>query len=131
MTRWRVVALVVIGVAAAGLLIVVGRWEQQRAVDHQVAGMRQVIAAIGGRPDVNTISGFRVGPPACLSYFTLEVRFALQLCFAPDGHLASAVDRRGASPVYYSLEYKPSLSPIVYPPSLIDGLLRAAEAKSR
>jgi hypothetical protein len=127
--RRVLVALAVVLVAA--LLVGVGRWEQQRAVDRQAAGMRTVLAAIGGRPDVNTITGFRYGPPECLSYVADKFIFALQLCFSPDGHLVSAVDRRGASPVYYSLEYKPSLSPIRYPPALINGLLRDARAALR
>ena len=93
--------------------------------------MRAILAAIGGAPDVNTISGFRTGPPSCLSYFTHEMRFALQLCFSQDGHLVTAVDRRGVNPVYYSLEYKPSLSPIVYPPSLIAELVQKARLRSR
>ena len=131
MTRRGVTGVLVAIALAATALTGVGRWEQQRAVDHEAAGMRAVLSAIGGAPDVNTISGFRYGPPACLSYFTRKMRFALQLCFSPDGHLVTAVDRRGPNPVYYSLEYKPSLSPIVYPPALVGELLRKAQAKSR
>jgi hypothetical protein len=93
--------------------------------------MRTVLAAIGGRPDVSSISGYRYGPPNCLSYSADKLLFALQLCWSQDGHLVTAVDRRGAAPVYYSLEYRPSLSPIVFPASEIDLLLRSAKAASR
>lgn len=130
MTRRAPLVIVAVVVAAAAL-VAIGRWEQQRAADKEVAGMRAVLAAIGGRPDVNTISGYRYGSPECLSYTADKFVFALQLCFSPDGHLVMAVDRRGPSPVYYSLEYKPSLSPIVYPPALIGQLLRDAQAASR
>jgi hypothetical protein len=129
--RRRHAVLAVLLVVAAAALVAIGRWEQQRAVDHEVAGMRTVLAAIGGRPDVNTITGFRYGPPECLSYVADKFIFALQLCFSPDGHLVTAVDRRGASPIYYSLEYRPGLSPIRYPPALINGLLRDARAALR
>jgi hypothetical protein len=125
----RVAALVSIGVCALAL-VAVGRWEQQRAVDKQAAGMRTVLAAIGGRPDVNMISGYRYGPPNCLSYYADKMLFALQLCFSPDGHLVTAVDRRGMSPIYYSLEYRPSLSPIVFPAARIDLLLRSAKVRA-
>jgi hypothetical protein len=122
---------VVVVVLAAVVLVGVGRWEQRRAVDRQVAGMRSVLAAVGGRPDVKTITGFRYGSPSCLSYVADNFIFALQLCFSSDGRLVTAVDRRGPSPVYYSLEYKPSLSPIRYDPAGIAALLRRARAKSR
>jgi hypothetical protein len=131
MTRGRIIAVLAAVVAVAVVLVTLGRWEQQHAVSKQAAGMRAVLAAVGGRPDVNTISGYRYGPPMCLSYYKGKLLFALQLCFSPDGHLVTAVDRRGPAPVYYSLEYKPSLSPIVYPPALIDELLYKAQQASR
>jgi hypothetical protein len=124
------VAALVAAAVCALALVAVGRWEQQRAVDRQAAGMRTVLAAVGGRPDVNTISGYRYGPPNCLSYYADKILFALQLCFSPDGHLVTAVDRRGVTPVYYSLEYRPSLSPIVFPAAQIDLLLRSAKVKA-
>lgn len=128
MNRTKLLAvLVAIGVSALAL-VALGRWEQQRAVDSQAAGMRRVLAAVGGRPYVDTISGYRYGPPNCLSYYADKMLFALQLCFSNDGHLVTAVDRRGPSPVYYSLEYRPSLSPIVFPAAQIDVLLRSAKA---
>lgn len=131
MTRCRLVVSVASVLACAVALVAIGRWEQQRAVDRQAAGMRTVLAAIGGRPDVNSISGYRYGPPDCLSYFAGKMLFALQLCFSPDGHLVTAVDRRGSSPVYYSLEYRPAFSPIVFPAAEIDQLLLDARAASR
>jgi hypothetical protein len=126
-TRARLTTILVVIEVAAAVLVALGRWEQRRAVNREAAGMRAVLAAIGGRPDVNTISGYRYGPPNCLSYSADKMVFALQLCFSTDGHLVTAVDRRGPSPVYYSLEYRPSLSPIVFRAASIDVLLRSAQ----
>jgi hypothetical protein len=124
-------ASVTAGVVVLAALVAIGRWEQRRAVSHQATGMRTILAAIGGRIAVNSISGYRYGPPNCLSYAAGKDLFGLQLCFSADGHLVTAVDRRGQNPVYYSLEYRPSLSPIVFPPQEIRQLLREAQAASR
>jgi hypothetical protein len=131
MTIRRLGVATVTVVVCVVALVLLGRWEQQRAVERQAAGMRTVLAAVGGRPDVSTISGYRYGPPNCLSYYADRLLFALQLCFSPDGHLVTAVDRRGSAPVYYSLEYRPSFSPLVFPRRQIDLLLRSAKAASK
>jgi hypothetical protein len=55
---------------------------------------------------------------------------ALQLCFDAQGRLIQAVDRRPDQPKYYSLEYKPSLSTIRFPPHEIDQLLQVAATAS-
>ena len=89
-----------------------------------------MLAAIGGRIDVTSLSGWRYGPPNCLAYHDKIQLFAYQLCFDQQGRLVEAVDRRGPQPVYYSLEYEPSLSPIRFSPALVDQLLRSAEAAS-
>lgn len=118
-------------VLVAALLVGAGRWERRHAVDKQAAGFRTVLAAVGGRLDEKTLSGFRYGPPDCLSYHDASQRFAYQLCFDPQGRLVEAVDRRGAQPTYYSLEYEPSVSPLRFPRPLVDQLLRSAEAASK
>lgn len=131
MTLRRLSIASVTAVVCAVALVLLGRWEQRRTVERQAAGMRTVLAAVGGRPDVSSISGYRYGPPNCLSYYADRLLFALQLCFSPDGHLVTAVDRRGPAPVYYSLEYRPSLSPFVFPRKQIELLLRSAKAASK
>ena len=131
MTLRRLTMVSVTAIVCAVALVLLGRWEERRTVQRQAAGMRTVLAAVGGRPDVSTISGYRYGPPNCLSYYADRLLFALQLCFSPDGHLVTAVDRRGSAPVYYSLEYRPSLSPLVFPRNQIDLLLRSAKAASK
>jgi hypothetical protein len=129
MTR-RIAVIVVAVMAAAIACILIGRWEKQRAVAKEVTGFRTVLGAIGGRIDVVSLSGWRVGPPDCLAYHDKVQLFAYQLCFDRQGRLIEAVDRRGAQPAYYSLEYEPSLSPLHFSPKLVDQLLRSAEFAS-
>jgi hypothetical protein len=110
------------------VLVVVGRWEQRRAARTEMAGMRSVLAAVGGDPVSRSLSGYRFGPPDCLAYHDRVIAFALQLCFDSQGRLIEAVDRRPEQPLYYSLEYKPSLSTIRFPRTEIDQLLQIAAA---
>jgi hypothetical protein len=126
----RVGIIAVAVIAAAVVCVAVGRWEKHRAVAKEVAGFHTVLNAIGGRIDVKTLSGWRYGPPNCLAYHDNIQLFAYQLCFDPQGRVVEAVDRRGPQPVYYSLEYEPSLSPIRFSPALVDQLLRSAEYAS-
>lgn len=130
MSRLRLLALAAVIVVAAIVCVGVGRWEKRRAVASEVAGFRTVLAAIGGRIDVTSLSGWRYGPPNCLSYHDKVQLFAYQLCFDTQGRLIQAVDRRGAQPVYYSLEYAPELSPLRFSPVLVEQLLRSAEFAS-
>lgn len=95
-----------------------------------MAGMRTVLAAIGGNIVSTSLSGYRIGPPDCLAYHDRQTLLALQLCFDAQGRLVLAVDRRPVQPRYYSLEYKPSLSTIRFPRKKIDRLLQAAESAS-
>jgi hypothetical protein len=112
------------------LLVAVGRWEQRHAARTEMAGMRSVLAAIGGDPVSRSLSGYRFGAPDCLAYHDRVTALALQLCFDSQGRLIQAVDRRPDQPKYYSLEYKPSLSTIRFPRREIDELLQAAAQAS-
>jgi hypothetical protein len=125
MTRRALVAAVGV-VAAAAVLVGIGRWEQHRAARSEMAGMRSVLAAIGGDIDSKRLSGYRYGPPNCLAYHDKTMLLALQLCFDSEGRLIQSVDRRPDQPRYSSLEYEPSLSTIRFPPAQIDRLLQVA-----
>jgi hypothetical protein len=124
----RIVAVAVAAVVVLALLVAVGRWEKRRAANKELAGMRTVVAAIGGNIVSPTLSGYRFGTSDCLAYHGGETLLALQLCFDQDGRLVQAVDRRGSEPQYYSLEYEPSLSTIRFPRATIDKLLQVAVA---
>jgi hypothetical protein len=115
-------------VIAAAALVVVGRWEQRRAAGKELAGMQTVLAAVGGKIESSTLSGYRVGPPDCLAYHGADLLLEYQLCFDAQGRLIEAVDRRPLEPSYFSLEYKPALSTIRFPRPEIDKLLRRAKA---
>jgi hypothetical protein len=129
MTR-RVWALGLAALVLLAVFVPVGRWEERRAAHKEVAGMRTVLTAVGGDIVSPTLSGYRYGPPDCLAYHDRVMLLALQLCFDPQGRLIEAVDRRPDQPVYYSVEYKPSLSTIRFPRSEIDQLLQIAAAHS-
>ncbi len=129
MTR-RALAIGVAALAALALLVAVGRWEQRRAARKELAGMRTVVAAIGGKIVSPSLSGYRFGPPDCLAYHDRVMLLALQLCFDSQGRLVQAVDRRPDQPRYYSLEYEPSLSTIRFSRTKIDKLLQVASAAS-
>ena len=124
--RARVVTLLAAAAVVVAALVAIGRWEERRAAHEEVAGMRTVVDAIGGNVAAPTLSGYRYGPPDCLAYFQGKMLLALQLCFDSQGRLVEAVDRRPDQPRYYSVTYKPSLSPIRFPRSEIAQLLQIA-----
>jgi hypothetical protein len=108
-------------VVLAALLVAVGRWEERRAARHEMNEMRVVLAAVGDltrrRP-----TGYRVGPPDCLTYATPKNLYGLQICFDRSGRVIETVDRRPMQPKYASLAYDPELSTIREPLVLVDKL---------
>jgi hypothetical protein len=122
----RVLGICIAVVVALALLVGVGRWEEHHAARNEMAGMRTVLAAIGGDIDSSRLSGYRYGPPDCLAYHDKTMLLALQLCFDAEGRLIQSVDRRPEQPRYSSLEYEPSLSAIRFPRKRIDRLLQLA-----
>jgi hypothetical protein len=110
-------AIVLLAIA----LVLVGRWEEARSARNEVREMRLVLNAVGDltrrRP-----TGYRIGPPDCLSYATPENLYALQICFDRSGRVVETVDRRPAQPKYASLAYDPALSTIRVPVKLVDKL---------
>jgi len=126
----RVLAFGLAALALLAILVAVGRWEQRHAARKENAGMRMVLDAVGGSPVSSALTGYRFGPPDCLAYHDSKTLLALQLCFDSQGRLIEAVDRRPDQPVYYSVEYKPSLATIRFPRTEIDQLLQIAAAAS-
>jgi hypothetical protein len=125
MTR-RIVTVVAAVAASVAALAALARWEERHAGRTEVAGMRAVFDAVGG-VDSPTLVGYRFGPPICLAYRRDSFNFALQLCFDSSGRLVETVDRRGDEPVYSSVTWKPSLSPIHVDPSTIASVLPHTE----
>jgi hypothetical protein len=115
----RAKVLAAVGIVAVALgLVAVGRWEETRSARNEVREMRVVLLAVGDlthrRP-----SGYRVGPPDCLTYATPGNLFGLQVCFDKAGRVIETVDRRPTQPRYASLAYDPSLSTLRVPPLLL------------
>jgi hypothetical protein len=120
--RGRTALLVaVVIVALAAVLILVGRWEEARSARNEMREMRLVMSAVGDltrrRP-----TGYRVGPPDCLSYATPQNLYGLQICFDRSGRVVETVDRRPTQPKYASLAYDPGLSTLRVPVILVDKL---------
>jgi hypothetical protein len=118
-----IVALVLVGAA----LVLVGRWEAQRQTDAQVRGLERIRAAVG-RVDSPLLSTVRSSPGYdCLNYRRGAERFALELCVNAEGKVLDASDRRGETPLVYSLRLDPSAGSPVIPL----GELRRALARKR
>ena len=115
--------VLVAGVVAALAVAVValGRWEEHRSARDEMRSMHAVLFAIGDlskrRP-----TGYRIGPPNCLSYATPGNLYGLQVCFDDVGRVVETVDRRPVQPKYASLNYDPRLSTIRVPLVLIRAL---------
>jgi pentatricopeptide repeat protein len=111
------IGLVVLAVA----LVLVGRWEEARSARDEMHEMRIVLNAVGDlarrRP-----TGYRIGPPDCLSYATPKNLYGLQICFDRTGRVVETVDRRPTQPKYASLAYDPALSTLRVPLALVDKL---------
>jgi hypothetical protein len=110
---------VLTGAAAAALLLAVliplGRLQRDRAVDRTGASMQSLVALVGPRFEAH-LSGGRIAYRFdCLLYAVGKRRAALEFCFSADGHLAEAIDRRRASPRFFSLRDDPGESS-VHPP---------------
>jgi hypothetical protein len=96
-------------------LIPLGRWENRRHVDHELAGIRGVLAAIGPL-DRAKADAYRKGvwsPPLdCLLYRRGANPYALEICFDGDGRVVEGYDRRGTSPKIWSIREEPAKSTI-------------------
>lgn len=123
--RRKVSAFLLAGILGAVCIVLVGRWEQQRSARTEMARMSIVLDAVGPL-DRATATGYRLGEPRCLAYSTPQNRFGLQLCWDAVGRLVETVDRRGAQPVYASLNYQPSLSTMRFGAAQVDRMFARA-----
>ena len=115
----------------AVLLVVVGRWENGRAVRSEADRMRAMVALVGPTLDARTPSAYRPAEEfACLLYETgKDEPFGLELCFAADGRLVETIDRRGNDVDVASLRWERGASPVRYDVNVILGILRKAGPK--
>ena len=127
----RRAGVAVVALALCLLLVVVGRWERNRAALAQNTAMRKVLDDAGPSLTARPISGYRREPYACLAYEQKPVTYALQVCFDSDGRLVETVDRRSGVPKYASLSWQPSLATIRYSPARIAALVAQASRPPR
>ncbi|HEX4521409.1 MAG TPA: hypothetical protein VH063_17685 [Gaiellaceae bacterium] len=124
---WIVVALVVAIAAVAGL----GRYESASASRAQVDGMKRVLATIGPRWSTAETS-YRLTPGFdCLLYRAGEDPYALELCFDQEGRVVEAIDRRGSTPKFFTLQYDPGAATLTMPRPKVLAAFAAAGAISK
>jgi hypothetical protein len=128
MSSRRASTLVVAAVVVIGALVVVGRWERSRQIDHQAAGMRHVLALIGPL-DNPTLAGFRVLPSFdCLTYRRDGNGLALEVCVDPAGRVVQTIDRRTATRHFWTLQFEPAASPVRASWPEVERLVKKMEA---
>ncbi len=112
--RWMIGAVLAIGVLVA--LIPIGRWERHRHVQHELAGIRDVLAAIGpldrARPDAYRMGVGFIIQMDCLLYGRGKNPFALEFCFDGKGRVVEAIDRRGNGPRISTVREDPSAADV-------------------
>jgi hypothetical protein len=112
--RWLVGGAVAVA-AVVLALIPLGRWEDRRHVNHELHGIRRVLAAIGpldrARPDAYR-KNVALPPIDCLLYRRGSNPYALEFCFDAAGRVVEGYDRRGTSPKIWSIREEPSKSTI-------------------
>jgi hypothetical protein len=110
----RPVGLLALLVIALAVLVVPGRLESASATDAQVRGIERMLATVGREWGwATTASEYRLTPYFdCLLYKVGENPQAIELCFDWYGRVIEAIDRRGASAKFWTLQYDPSASPL-------------------
>jgi hypothetical protein len=95
-------------VAAAAVLVGIGRWERGRHADRQNDGIERVRKAVGTL-DSPTLKGFRfLADFQCLVYSRGRDELALELCVDRSGRVVEAIDRRSGEPRFWSLREDPT-----------------------
>jgi hypothetical protein len=123
--RRRLIALLVC-TAVAVVVIVVGRVESESATRTQNRAFARLLA-YAGRHWSTTASAYRLAPAFdCLLYRSRADPYAVELCFDRSGHIVEAIDRRGASPSFWTLRFQPDASTVsVDPATLVQAFVDA------
>jgi hypothetical protein len=122
-TRHALAAVAGLAIALA-LLAPLGRWQRERAIARTGRAI-EALARIPGPQFRSQLSGARIARGLnCLLYSAGGNPAALELCFASDGHLAEAIDRRRVrggfgTPVFHSLRDDPGASPVRPPMAIL------------
>ncbi len=129
--RGRIALLLAALVLVALALVLLGRWEDDRAVRREVREMRRVLDLVGPTLIARTPSAYRPAETfACLDYRTSkEQPYGLELCFDSEGRLVETIDRRGSGIRVGSLREQPEASTIRVGVETVLSALRAAAPK--
>jgi hypothetical protein len=111
-------------VATAGILVLVGRWEEDRAVAEQVSNLRAMRMLAGQLGGPRLTSSRDETTLDCLLYSVGENPVAVQLCYDSAGRLVEAVDRRNREPVYWSIVHSPEEASVTVDSARIARILR-------
>lgn len=122
-TRARLLGGAVAALAAAVVLVATGRWERANHADQEMAGMRNLVQAVGPL-DSPDLVGFRYFKHfQCLAYERPQHGIALELCVDPDGRVIEAIDRRSGELQVWSLREDPTASEVHVDRRTVDRLL--------
>jgi hypothetical protein len=125
----RALGLAGAGVAVLAATVVAGRWEANRDVDSQRAGMARIFAEATETPIPDAwrlTSQFR-----CLLYPQGSRPFAFELCFDAGGGLVEAIDRTSGLPVVSTLRSQPAKAAIHVDSAKLDQVLKEMDAFRR
>jgi hypothetical protein len=112
--------------AALAVVVVVGRWQENRDIAKQRRGMAAIFALAEHHPIPDA---WRIAPPfRCLLYRDDTNPFAYELCFDPYGRLVEAIDRRSHSPEVSSLRSQWPKASIKVDSGALDIVLRQMKA---
>jgi len=114
---------------AVGAVVAVGRWEESRALEREVARLDAAYALVDRRIDAPSLSGYRQGGLTCLFYDAAEIPYAVTLCFDGAGRLVESTDRRGPTPLYASIVLSPEAASVTVDRDRLDALLRRMGAR--
>jgi hypothetical protein len=125
---WRAGSAIVVVLAVAVALVVVGRWQRSSddtAVNREIAAVRASVGPL----DSPTLTGFRVLPSFdCLIYARAGNPFGLELCVDAAGRVVEAIDRRGGHRRFWTLQFDPAAATVRVDRAQVERLIRKMEA---
>jgi hypothetical protein len=123
-TVWAVTAI-----AAALVLVLVGRLERSHHAHVQNARIAKIVAAVGPLTSP-TLDAYRMRPAFdCLIYKRGRNPYALELCVDRGGHVVEAIDRRHGEPWVGSVREERSLATNQVSRATVDRMLKKMHAQ--
>ena len=125
----RTVTRVAVGLVVVAALVPLGRWEAARSQRVRNDGIARVRADIGSELVNRQLSGYRIARPVdCLLYRWRSILYRWELCYASDGRLIEAIDRRSEPARVWSLREQPAAARMRVPASQLYRIFRSVGA---